>query len=90
MSEPQASALGWEPVSRALDAVAQQLDPIVGAATVIRADPDTTALVVALVSYAANWAQRADPDVSPAELATAMRATAGTIREVESLGIEGP
>ena len=71
-------------VSRALDAVAQFVEPLEGGAVGIRADDDTVEFVRAVVGLAAAYAHLSSPTLPASDIADALRLSAHLIREVES------
>lgn len=79
----------WHTLAGAYDTVAQCLEPAGGATTIVRCDTETARLISMIAGIAAEWAKRADPTATTAELAHGMRAAANTIREVESIGQQG-
>lgn len=87
MTEPSAAS-GWLAVSRALDAVAYVIEPDHGFAGAGGSSDELIETVVALAGYAAEWLRQSSPGVDDAELAASLRATAGQIREVESIDRE--
>lgn len=87
MDDGQRRAPDWRDVSRAFDLVAQNLDSVDGAleGVEIPTRADALATLVALASYAANWIEGAEPDMTRTELAEMLRERAALIREVESI-----
>ena len=71
-------------IARALDAVAQFVDPRDDGRVVVRADDDTVEFVRAVLGLAVGFAYLLHPELNDAEIAEGLRLQAHSIREVES------
>lgn len=80
---------GQEAIARALDAIAQTLDPIEGEEIQLRIHTDDLQLVNTITFLAAQWNRQLNPELDDLMLASGMRGTANLLREAASIDTQG-
>ncbi|MAU81875.1 MAG: hypothetical protein CME34_08390 [Gordonia sp.] len=77
-----------EAIARALDVIAQALDPVDGEHTRLRCHPDDAGWIAALINFAAQRERETNPDLDDLHIAASLRGTANLLREVGTLGTQ--